>query len=207
MRRRTESFVTIGITGGLSLQNMTGKNYWGEKLENKFIAGYKAGVHVNIPSAPDLYIQPGLGLFAKGAKQDIMGDNITKTTRLLYLETPLNFLYRPKMRNGHLLLAIGPYASFGMVGKEIVKSADGTTTLPVRFIRNAYDEPTTYAYFRGLDLGLNISGGYEFYKGFSVQIFGQFGFIKTNSDYDLPNDKTVKRNLGFGIITGYRFKR
>jgi hypothetical protein len=75
----------------------------------------------------------------------------------------------------------------------------------VKYLADASEEPTTYVYYRGLDAGANIFFGYEFYNGILLQLNGQMGLLKVNSDYGLPNDKTSKKNMGFGLSVGYRF--
>jgi hypothetical protein len=204
-KRKVDSGIHFGILGGFSLQTLTGTDYWGEKLDNKLSPGFHGGGNVILPILPDLYFQPGLLFSVKGAKQSIITDDITKTTSLSYIELPLNVLYRPQLGDGHILLGLGPYGGYGIFGKERVKTGTLTTELPVKYLVDASEEPTTYVYYRGLDAGANIFFGYEFYNGIFLQLNGQMGLLKVNSDYGLPNDKTSKKNVGFGLSVGYRF--
>ncbi len=204
-KRKVDTGIHFGILGGLNLQTIIGKDYWGEKLDNNLFPGLHAGGNVILSFGPDLYIQPGLILTVKGAKQDIITDNITKTTRLSYVEVPLNILFRPQLGNGHILLGLGPYAAYGVVGKERTKSGAITTELTVKFMNNAADQPTSYVYYRGFDAGGNIFFGYELFSGIFFQLNGQLGLVKINSNYDLPNDQASKKHFGFGLSVGYRF--
>ncbi len=198
---KEHSKIRFGVEGCLTLQTIAGKDYWGETLGNRVTAGYGGGVNVIIPVLPDLFLQPGIMLISKGAKQDIISDNIVKKVNLIYLGIPLDILFRPQAGNGHLLIGGGPYAAWGLAGSETTLS----TKLKVRFLTDASGEPTTYVYYKALDAGLDILFGYEFYRNIYCTLNGQVGMLKINSDYGLPNDRTSKKNLGFGISAGYRF--
>ena len=197
--------ISFGIEGGINLQTLTGNDYWGEALDNRVVAGYDVGVNIIIPVLPDLFLQPGIMIIKKGAKQDIISDNIVKKVNLLYLAVPLDILFRPQAGNGHLLLGAGPFAALGLTGKETTKSGPASTELKVRFLADASGEPTTYVYYKAIDAGLDLLFGYEFYSNIYFRLNSQIGLFKINSDYGLPNDRTSKKNLGFGISTGYRF--
>jgi hypothetical protein len=203
--RKVDPGIHFGILGGGGLQILTGTDYWGGKLGNKFNPGFHVGGNVILSVFPDFWFQPGIQFSVKGTKQNIISDDITKTVSLSYVEVPLNLLYRPQLGDGHLLIGLGPYAGYGVFGKERVKSGTITTELIVKYLTDASEEPTTYVYYRGLDAGANIFFGYEFYNGIFLQLNGQMGLLKVNSDYGLPNDKTSKKNLGFGLSVGYRF--
>lgn len=197
-----DSKIRPGIYGGVNLQNIYGKKYDGDRLENDLIFGYHAGVIVTIPLAADIYLQPGLALSAKGSKQEIL-ENTFRITNLSYLEVPLNLLYRPQLGNGHILLGAGPYFAVGVFGNQKDKSdGDEIGDLKVKF-KNSTD--TDYAYYKPLDIGGNILFGYEFYSGIFVQLNAQLGLYKINPDFDISDDKTSKKNIGFGLSFGYRF--
>jgi hypothetical protein len=204
-KRKVDTGIHFGILGGVGMQTFTGKDYWGVKLDNKFTPGFHLGGNVILSIFPDFWFQPGILFSVKGARQNIITDDITKTVSLSYIEVPLNLLYRPQLGDGHLLLGLGPYGGYGVLGRERVKSGTITTELTVKYLTDASEEPTTYVYYRGLDAGANIFFGYEFYNGILLQLNGQMGLLKVNSDYGLPNDKTSKKNMGFGLSVGYRF--
>ncbi|MDA3927357.1 MAG: hypothetical protein PF541_00235 [Prolixibacteraceae bacterium] len=73
------SFVVIG---GVNFQNLNGKAFNGDKLENDKLRGYQVGVNVQIPLAPKLYFQPGILLSSKGMKN--MSVESTSTISLRY---------------------------------------------------------------------------------------------------------------------------
>jgi len=121
--------IGFGLLGGINFQNINGKDSNGDKLENGLLTGFHAGVNANIPVAPDFYFQPGLLFSVKGAKNNFFsmpvkasGDSYNTTTKISYIEIPLNFLYRPKVGNGYILLGFGPYVAFGIGGNQKYES-------------------------------------------------------------------------------------
>lgn len=204
-KRTVDTGIHFGIVGGFSMQTFLGTDYWGEKLPTQLTPGFNVGGNVILPIFSDFYVQPGLLFSMKGTKQDILTDDITKTTMLSYIELPLNILYRPQIGDGHLLIGLGPYAAYGIMGRERTTSGTITIEIPVRFVSDASDEPSTYAYYSGFDAGGQVLVGYEFYNGIFLHLNSQLGLTKINSDYGLPNDQTSKKNFGFGISVGYRF--
>jgi len=197
--------IHFGILAGGGLQTLYGTDYWDEPLDDKLNPGFHAGGIVNLPLFADLWIQSGVMFSSKGAKQNIITEDITKTINLAYAEVPVNVLYRPQLGDGHLLIGAGPYVSYGIFGNERIKIGTIITELKVKYIADATNEPSSYVYYRGLDAGANILFGYELYSGIFLQINGQMGLLKVNSEYGLPNDQTSKKNFGFGLSAGYRF--
>lgn len=204
----------IGISGGLSLCNFKGRDFWGEKLDNKLILGYHGEVNANIRLIKSFYFQPGLLFTVKGARKEIIelpfkGDDNTVVTsiRLTYIELPLCILYKPKLGNGHFILGFGPYVSYAFKGKVKTSGANFKNEMNVRF-RNEVKigDPSSYAYYRPLDTGINIFSGYELPAGIFFQLNVQLGFLRINPSFELlTNDRTSFNNTGFGISSGYRF--
>ena len=207
--------VGFGIQGGINLQNINGKDGSGEKLTNELITGFHAGININIPVATDFYFQPGLLFSVKGSKNDFFsapskasGDYVT-TTRLSYIELPLNLLYRPLVGKGHILLGFGPYIAYGIGGKE--NSDFGSLASFERTVKykNSVSDMTDLienAYYRPFDAGANIFFGYELSNGIFLQLDAQLGMLKINPEYSwISDDKRSYKNTGFGLSLGYRF--
>ena len=214
-RPKGDSKIGFGLIGGVNLQILNGKDFWGEQLKNKLVFGFHGGLNASIPFAPDLYFQPGLLYTVKGAQKKIFespikGDEvaITTTINLNYIELPLNLLYRPQLGDGHIILGFGPYAAYGISGKVKTRGGNLTSNLDVKFknIVKESDSGDDFAYYRPFDAGANILAGYEFYYGVFLQLNAQVGLLKVNPEYELlTNDKTSYRNNGFGLSAGYRF--
>ena len=206
--------INFGILGGVNFQNINGKDNNGNKLENGLLTGFHAGVNVIIPVAPDFYFQPGLLFSVKGAKNDFFspptkasGDLVT-TTRLSYVEMPLNLLYRPQLGEGYILLGFGPYIAFGIGGKENSEFGSVTYNRDVKYkntVTNVIDLINN-AYYKLFDAGANIFFGYELSMGVFLQLNAQLGLLNFEPEYEGETaDETILKNTGFGFSLGFRF--
>lgn len=196
--------MAFGILGGVNFQNLNGKDYLGEKLENDMIIGFHGGVNVQIPVAPEFYFQPGLMFSVKGAKSTV--EPLTTTVKLNYIELPLNLVYKGWLGNGYVMLGFGPYIGYGIGGKVTTEGGSAEVERDVEF-KNVVEltDPITTPYFKGLDAGGNIFFGYEMASGLFFQLNAQLGLIGINPEYKaLPDDKSVIKNTGFGLSLGYR---
>jgi len=189
---RAQSKSTYGIRAGVNFQNLNGKDNDGHNFDNKLKTGFNAGVNAEIPVGIDFYLQPGLLFSTKGAKYDVQG--VEATRNISYLELPVNFLYKPELGEGRLLLGFGPYAAFAVGGK--IKA--GNTDIDMEFGDNVGET-------KAFDAGANLLAGYEFSNNFSFQLNAGLGLINM---YNRPSgdDETSLKNTGFGLSLGYRFK-
>jgi Outer membrane protein beta-barrel domain len=195
---------TIGFLGGVNFQNLNGKDLDGKKLENKMIVGYHIGLNVQIPLAPEFYLQPGLQLSTKGA-QDTDGD-FTSTYKLSYIELPINFLYKAALGDGHMLLGFGPYVAYAIGGKAKFEGPSTSQENDIKFQSEVGSgDPLDEVYLKPLDFGGNILFGYEFAGGLFMQLNAQLGMANISPDYAIfPNSEAILKNTGFGISLGYR---
>jgi hypothetical protein len=190
---------TFGIRAGVNFQNLNGK-YAGFDMENKLKPGFNVGVNAEIPLADEFYIQPGLLFTTKGAKAEDDADN--GKININYLELPVNFLYKPVLGTGKLLLGFGPYAGYAIGGK--IKSDDGDMDL--EFEKNVSTPLQAIYTFRRFDFGANVLAGYEFSNKLSFQLNAQLGLANISPEItgtDADDYKT--KNTGFGVSLGYRF--
>lgn len=209
-----QSQVSFGILGGVNFQNINGENSNGTRLENGLLTGFHAGVNVNIPVATGFYFQPGLLFSIKGAKNEFFNPPLkasgdyTTTTKLSYIELPLNLLFRPQLGSGHILLGFGPYVAYGIAGKETTRLNSISIERPVKFENQVqgWADLVENAYYRPFDAGANILFGYEFSMGVFLQLNAQLGLLKINPEYNwISEDQTSYRNTGYGLSFGYRF--
>ena len=121
----SEERTSFGLYGGVNFQNINGKNTLGEKLENSLVSKFHVGVNIEIPVAPEFYVQTGLQYIAKGAKGEVTyivantSHEIEREIKMNYLEVPLHFVYKPLLGNGHLILGFGPYVGYSLGGKAL----------------------------------------------------------------------------------------
>jgi hypothetical protein len=196
---------SLAILGGINFQNLNGKDISGDKLQNDLLTGFHAGLNIQIPIAPAFCFQPGLLFSTKGAKNT--SNLISTSTRLSYIELPMNLVYKGKLGNGFVMIGFGPYVAYGISGKVTYGGGDATLDSKVRF-QNVVEltDPQLTTYFKGLDAGGNIFAGYETSMGLFFQLNTQFGMLKINPENKwVSDDKSSVKNTGFGISAGYRF--
>jgi hypothetical protein len=196
---------SFAILGGINFQNLNGKDILGDKLENDLLPGFHAGLNIQIPIAPSFYFQPGLLFSTKGAKST--SNTIRTTTRLSYVELPLNLVYKGKLGNGFIMLGFGPYVAYGIGGNVTTEDGDISLDMKVEF-QNVVEltDPLLAAYYKAFDAGGNIFAGYETAGGLFFQLNTQFGMLKINPENKwISDDKSSIKNTGFGLSLGYRF--
>lgn len=208
--------ISFGLRGGANFQNINGKTADGSKLTNKLIPGFNAGITVEIPVAPEFYVQPGLLFSTKGAQtSEVNGKLIEGTSKLhlSYVELPINFLFKPALGSGNMILGFGPYVAYGVGGKFNIDGKLG----PLSYNEDwdvVYASEVDYIggdaldkyYVKPFDAGANFIIGYQTGMGLSVQLNAQLGLLNM-----LPEVKGVdmkdatQKNTGFGISLGYHF--
>ena len=194
--------VSFGIRAGVNFQNINGKDFFGDKLENELITGFHAGADVEIPVAPEFYFQTGLLFSTKGAKDSIGNINLG------YLELPLHVVYKPQLGSGKLIVGFGPYVAYGITGK--VKSDEGDMDIKFKGDLSADELVEVISgetiYMKGFDAGADIFFGYEFAFKVTVQLNAQLGLLSMWPSYEGDDDdESVFKNTGFGLSVGYRF--
>ena len=207
--------VSFGIRAGVNFQNINGKDMAGDKLTNKLIPGFNAGINVEIPIAPEFYIQPGLLFTTKGAKLDkyeydgtFVESSVTRN--LSYIELPINFLFKPALGNGHMVLGFGPYVAYGIMGKDKIDAKilgfDINKDVDIEFLNEREIGDVGSHYVRPFDAGANLIIGYETGMGLSAQLNAQLGLLEMIPDNKVVDmKKATEKNTGFGISIGYRF--
>jgi hypothetical protein len=203
------SKMSVAVIGGVNFQNLNGKDYNGDKLENDMILGYHAGINIAIPIAPEFFFQPGLLFSTKGAKNTytLLGTSYTDTYKLSYIELPLNLVYKGGLGNGFVMVGFGPYVGYGIGGKVLTEGGSVSLDRKIKFQNTVESgDDITTPYYKAFDAGANIFAGYEMTNGIFFQLDTQFGMLNINPEYkNLPDDKSAVKNTGFGLSAGYRF--
>ena len=172
-----QSKTSFGIRAGVNFQNLNGKDAEGDKLENKLKTGFNAGVNAEIPVGIDFYLQPGLLFSTKGAKANA-GD---ATTNLSYVELPVNFIYKPELGTGRMVLGFGPYVGYALSGKY----KNGAIESDIKF-GDQLDE------LKRLDAGANLLAGYEFNNKLSFQLNAGLGLLDIHNKPVGDNKSSIK---------------
>ena len=190
---------TFGIRAGVNFQNINGKDRSGNTLKNDVATGFHAGVNAEVPLGTGFYLQPGVLYSQKGTEFD--NDNQVK---LNYIEVPVNFVYKPVLGTGRMLLGFGPYVGFGLGGK--IKTANSERDVEYEKTVNNNTPSLTAGVYKGIDGGANFLAGYEFARNLSFQVNAQLGLVNINPEFQgASNDESKWRHTGFGVSLGYRF--
>jgi hypothetical protein len=193
----TTDRTTFGIRAGINFQNLNGKDFAGNDLKNDLLTGFNAGVNAEMPLGSGFYLQPGVLYSIKGAKNEDLDSKV----KLAYIEVPVNFIYKPVLGTGNMLLGFGPYVGFGINGT--IENNGAETDIDFGADYNPANPATQ---IKSFDAGGNLLAGYEFANKLSFQLNAQLGMMNINKDNSNDdNDKTRLRNTGFGLSLGYRF--
>lgn len=202
---KAQDKTTFGIRAGVNFQNLTINLGDKDDVDTKIKPGFNIGVNAEIPVAQDFYLQPGLLFTTKGAK--LKEDDDVKFN-LSYVEVPINFLYKPTLGAGKMLLGFGPYIGIGVGGKV---KGDGEDT-DIKFsndldAKQATEFATGTAFYtKRLDFGGNLLVGYELSSKLSFQLNAQLGMSNLFPKVDGKKVDDAKfKNTGFGVSVGYRF--
>jgi hypothetical protein len=187
----------IGPEVGLNFSNMTvkyednrGRNV---KESGDFATGLRLGLVLDAPLDRNFYLQPGFFFMRKGYADNI-GPYDYKF-KVNYLEIPVNLLYKSRYgRSGRFFIGGGPYLAVALGGK--VEDEDGRDYSLK--IGNNYPKDD----IRRLDLGINITTGYEFRRGLFLR--GNAGLGVANVAPGGDEDYRL-RNWGLGLSIGYLF--
>lgn len=196
---QAQNKTTFGVRAGVNFTNLNGEHANGDDLDFKIKPGFHVGVNAEIPIADEFFIQPGVLFSTKGAKLDVAGN---PKINVAYVEVPVNFLYKPEIGTGKLLLGVGPYLGIGVGGKFKTDEKD----FDVEFTNDIKaSDPEEAYYTKRIDAGGNLLFGYEFANNLSVQLNAQLGLLNLDPKIEgsKPNSKT--KNTGFGVSVGYRF--
>jgi len=196
-----QSKTTFGIRAGGNLFTVNGEDLNGDDLDLKLKPGFNVGINAEIPVGIDFYLQPGVIFSQKGYKFD--GDDDDKVN-ISYVEVPVNFIYKPELGTGKMLLGFGPY--FGVAVGASYKPDGSGEDVDYKFKSDltAAEAVGTTPYLKRFDAGGNLLVGYEFANKLSFQLNAQLGMLKINPTVE-GDEYGKMKNTGFGLSLGYRF--
>ncbi|WP_018630855.1 porin family protein [Niabella aurantiaca] len=214
--------VQFGVRAGANFSNVTAKDADDNKMSTSLLPGFHVGVTADMAIADEFYLQPALLFNTKGYqyKQSESSVTVALNQHPYYLELPVNFIYKPALGNGHLLLGAGPYIAYGVGGRWKLKAESGSSSFErdgsLEFKRdysldsavfggNIEDLPEKLPYGKPFDLGANLLAGFEFAQKISIQLNGQLGLLNIAPTVDGQETGEVIKNMQFGLSVGYKF--
>jgi Outer membrane protein beta-barrel domain len=193
------SGIGFGLRAGFNMQNINGRDFNDNKLENKLVPRFHAGLYAELPLADEFFVQPGVLFATKGTK--FKGGNTI--LNLSYIEVPVNLLFKPELGGGRLLLGFGPYVAYAVSGK--LKPENGNLRSITFKKEISPSELLSGNYLRAFDAGANLLFGYELSSKLSVQLNAQLGLVNIYPNIDgVTNNNINYKNTGFGLSVGYK---
>lgn len=180
-----------GIKAGVNLANYK----YSPELDTKASTNFHLTGYLDAPISSNFYIQPGISLQGKGAKIDdyeIAGKNYSGKQSTLWIEVPVNAVAKFAAGDaGNFFLGAGPYAAFGISGKNTV-TEDGKDIADLDDFK--FGEGLNPKAF---DAGINFLAGYELSSGLTIG--AGYGLGLTNLSGMGGDSKQNSRVLSFSV--------
>jgi hypothetical protein len=197
--------IKFGVRAGLNFDNQTESRGGSSSTSLGSKAGFHLGGIADIPlasfaaSLPEwLYVQPGLYLTTKGAKdsQSSSGYSAEYTRSLYYLEVPIRALAKfPITDDIKVGVNFGPAIGVALSGKDKQEMTSGGVTTPSS--GNTFKKGNNMGRFHfGLDFGAGVYYR-QFYLGLNYDL-GLSNMYTGSGNYSL-------KNRTFSISIGYSF--
>lgn len=178
---------SVLVKGAMNASSFTGSD--ASDMSN--LIGGRFGLGVDMPLVGNLSVQPTVYLSQKGSKWSGI-TNVSATYHAWYVDMPVNLQYRFGVTDRFdLLLAAGPYVSYGVFGKV---NSD---------IAGLKSDADTFSdgYLKKFDWGANGEIAIELDKTVQLNFGYQYGLYKI-----FDNDKDSKIfNSNIFVGLGYRF--
>jgi hypothetical protein len=180
-----------GLKAGINLSKY---NYLKEKSTNdaqSTVTNFHITGYMDSPLGSMFSIQPGLSLQGKGSNS--FNGLIKQNT--MWIEVPVNLIAKfPIIAGTNFFLGAGPYAAFGIAGKN--KSSIGSDT-DTKFGNDSGDD------LKSLDFGLNFIGGVQLKNHINIGAGYGLGLSDLRPTESGGDGKTTHRVWSFSI--GYAF--
>jgi len=199
---------------GLNFANISATN-GGAVDDHTMLTSFHAGLNGDIKVAPFLYFQPGILITGKGSKTKSGSSSdatyFKATTNPIYVEVPLNLIFKTPAAPLRFFVGGGPYLAAGVAGKNKTEGKFlGAAFSSEDKIRWSDDDPSTLDYEEGagygimkrFDYGLNATAGVET-KFLVISAQYGHGLAKLQSGSNSSADDKNKHRV-FGISVGFK---
>ncbi len=177
--------IRVGVSGGLSLSNVTGTNAYGN-LDAKIAIGYNAALVFDYNFTENFHLETSLGLLSKGAR-DMANGSYDGQFVGNYLSLPIHVGYRFRLGgNSYFNIQAGPELACGLWGSTFEWS-DGSGEFKY------FDK----GWAKRFEFGIGAKTGFEFSK-FQVNFGTTYGLTKWAENTDF-------HTLAFYIGVAYMF--
>lgn len=151
---------------------------------NFYVTGY-----ADVPMGTLFALQPGVSLQGKGGKIEF-GNWGTYTQNTMWLEIPVNVVAKVPVGTGNFFIGAGPYAAFGLSGKNKYDSDWGSVEDEFEFGKDGS--------LRSFDYGVNFTAG--FHLGMGLLIHAGYGLgIADLAPENNTNNKLTNQVFSVGV--------
>ncbi|RKR85232.1 outer membrane protein with beta-barrel domain [Mucilaginibacter gracilis] len=175
---------------GFATQDIDNQDVSANSVTTYYINGY-ADLHLK----SKFYLQAGIGVLGKGAKQ--YQNAQTNTITLTYLEVPATLLYKIDLPTlGKIYVGAGPYAAMGLSGNNQLENVNTTSGSSITFGNDGG--------YKKVDYGVNFATGLELNNHLTFNMRYSLGLnnIATDNDPVNTNTNSVKNQI-FTIGLGF----
>jgi len=147
---------------------------------------------MDAPISPMFSIQPGVSLQGKGAK--LMDNDLGELKQnTMWIEVPVNAVAKFPAGDGNFFLGAGPYAAFGISGKN---EFEGDNVDIERDFEFGSDGD-----LKGTDFGVNFQAGYQLGSGLTLGAGYGLGLsnLAPDSDAGKINNRVLSFSVGFAL--------
>lgn len=152
-----------------------------------------------------VYFQPGLFVARRGNKRsfsfyvsDSLNESVDQTVAINYADLPINVIYKTGTQGkGRFFIGAGATLSYIIGGRNKYTAQGKYNDTP--FVVNNDSKIAADVTFKGFDVGLNLTSGYELPSGLYFRAYYTIGSNDIGLGYE-----TDKNRMG-GISIGYTF--
>lgn len=156
--------------------------------ETESATNFHVTAYMDAPLSPMFSIQPGISLQGKGAK--LMDNDLGELKQnTMWIEVPVNAVAKFPAGEGNFFLGAGPYAAFGISGKNTYEGDWGEIERDFDFGSDATQ--------KGTDFGVNFQAGYQLSSGLTLG--AGYGLGLSDIAPDNANYKQTNRVLSFSV--------
>src|SRR5690554_3948802 len=182
-----------GIKAGVNLPNYHFNDDISD-FDTKSSTNFHITAYLDAPISYNFYIQPGVSLQGKGAKfYDNGTHSLTQNT--MWIEIPVNAVAKFYTGDaGNFFIGAGPYAAFGISGKNKWESDLGSAETDFNFGKD--DDQKSF------DAGVNFLAGYQLSSGLTLGAgygLGLSDIAPNGSGSVKQNNRVLSFSVGFAL--------
>ena len=187
------SQVGYGFQGGVNFANVDFQ--YNNAPSTDYRTSLNIGFITDFPVTEDVHIRPELFLTGKGYHYSttVLGTQVTRTSKPVYLEIPVLIHLRGDLGPGALFGEVGPYIADGVAGRYHRESALNTEDNEITYGTNPHHDQ-----YQKTDYGIRAGAGISIDPGLSLSVDYDLG-LKNVAPSGASDEATYTRTLSINI--------